>query len=74
MNTVTGSIKISKSDRPESLEQQDGTEHESNDAEPDHCERAMNEDELHRCQCMLGNLAFWGVIMGPSLACPLPNT
>ena len=43
---------------PERLEQQEETEAESNDAGPDHRERAKNEDEYHRGHCVAGKLAF----------------
>ncbi len=43
---------------PERLDQQEETEAESNDAGPDHRERAKSEDEHHRGHCVVGKLAF----------------
>ena len=43
---------------PERLEQQEETKDESNDAGPDHRQRANNEDEYHGGHRVLGKLAF----------------
>ena len=43
---------------PERLEQEEETEAESNDAGPDHRERAKSEDKHDRGHCVLGKLAF----------------
>ena len=45
------------SDR-ERLDQQEEANTESNDAGPDHRERAKNEDEHHRSHCVMGKLAL----------------
>ncbi len=59
---------------PERLEQQEETEAESNDAGPDHRERANDENEHHRGHCVVRKLAFGCEHTLPFLACSLPKT